>query len=122
MISWFCHLQDIEDCELHAIVPVFSESSQKIILSKVRKIGSEIFFKFYAFLKICFCLHLLQNIGYIPCVIQYILEPILPPNILYLLLPQVSVAQSCPTLCDPWTVSCQATLSMEFPRQEYWSG
>ena len=22
----------------------------------------------------------------------------------------------------PWTVSCQAPLSMEFPRQEYWSG
>ena len=26
-------------------------------------------------------------------------------------------AQSCLTLCD-----CQAPLSMEFPRQEYWSG
>ena len=22
----------------------------------------------------------------------------------------------------PWTVACQALLSMEFPRQEYWSG
>ena len=22
----------------------------------------------------------------------------------------------------PWTVACQATLSMRFPRQEYWSG
>ena len=22
----------------------------------------------------------------------------------------------------PWTVTCQAPLSMEFPRQEYWSG
>ena len=22
----------------------------------------------------------------------------------------------------PWTVACQAPLSMEFPRQEYWSG
>ena len=22
----------------------------------------------------------------------------------------------------PWTVACQATLSMEFSRQEYWSG
>ena len=32
------------------------------------------------------------------------------------------VAQSCPTLCDPWSVDCQAPLSMEFPRQEYWSG
>ena len=28
------------------------------------------------------------------------------------------VAQSCPTLCDPWTVACQAPLSMEFSRQE----
>ena len=26
------------------------------------------------------------------------------------------------TLCDPWTVACQALLSMEFSRQEYWSG
>ena len=30
--------------------------------------------------------------------------------------------QSCPTLCDPWTVTHQAPLSMEFSRQEYWSG
>ena len=34
-----------------------------------------------------------------------------------------SVAQSCLTLCDlPWTVTCQAPLSMGFFRQEYWSG
>ena len=32
------------------------------------------------------------------------------------------VTQLCPTLRDPWTVACQAPLSMEFPRQEYWSG
>ena len=30
--------------------------------------------------------------------------------------------QSCSTLYDPWTVSHQAPLSMEFSRQEYWSG
>ena len=30
-------------------------------------------------------------------------------------------AQSCPTLCDPWTVALQAPQSMEFFRQEYWS-
>ena len=30
--------------------------------------------------------------------------------------------QSCPTLCDLWTVACQAPLSMGFSRQEYWSG
>ena len=35
---------------------------------------------------------------------------------------KVLVAQSCPTLCDPWTVSCQAPLSVELSRQEYWSG
>ena len=34
----------------------------------------------------------------------------------------VLVAQSCPTLCDPKTVALQASLSMEFSRQEYWSG
>jgi len=37
------------------------------------------------------------------------------------------VAQSCPTLCDPTDCSLpvyrgQVPLSMEFPRQEYWSG
>ena len=30
--------------------------------------------------------------------------------------------QSCPTLCNPWTVAHQAPLSMEFSRQEYWIG
>ena len=34
----------------------------------------------------------------------------------------VIVAQSCLTLCNPWTVSCQAPLSMKFSRQDYWSG
>ena len=29
--------------------------------------------------------------------------------------------QSFLTLCDPWTIVCQASLSMEFSRQEYWS-
>ena len=32
------------------------------------------------------------------------------------------VAKSCPTLVIPWTVACQAPLSMRFSRQEYWSG
>ena len=31
------------------------------------------------------------------------------------------VAQSCLTLSDPWTIACQALLSMGFSRQEYWS-
>ena len=30
--------------------------------------------------------------------------------------------QSCPTLCDPMDSSQQAPLSMEFSRQEHWSG
>ena len=30
--------------------------------------------------------------------------------------------QSCLTLVTPWTVACQAPLSMGFSRQEYWSG
>ena len=29
--------------------------------------------------------------------------------------------ESCPILCGPWTVACQAPLSMRFSRQEYWS-
>ena len=32
------------------------------------------------------------------------------------------VAQSCPTLSDPWTAAYQAPPSMGFSRQEYWSG
>ena len=32
------------------------------------------------------------------------------------------VAKSCPTLATPWTVACQAPLSMGFSRQEYWRG
>ena len=32
------------------------------------------------------------------------------------------VAQSCPTLCDPWTIARQAPLSTGLPRQEYWGG
>ena len=31
-------------------------------------------------------------------------------------------AKSCPTLATPWTVACQAPLSMGFSRQEYQSG
>ena len=31
-------------------------------------------------------------------------------------------AQSCLTFATPWTVACQAALSIRFPRQEYWSG
>ena len=33
-----------------------------------------------------------------------------------------SVAQLCPTLCDPVDCSCQAPLSKGFSRQEHWSG
>ena len=33
----------------------------------------------------------------------------------------VLLAQSCPTLCNPWSVTCQVRLSkQEFSRQEYW--
>ena len=32
------------------------------------------------------------------------------------------VTKSCLTLMAPWTVACQAPLSMGFFRQEYWSG
>ena len=30
--------------------------------------------------------------------------------------------QSCPALCDLWTIAYQASLSMGFSRQEHWSG
>ena len=32
------------------------------------------------------------------------------------------VAQSCPTLSDPWTAAYQAPPSIGFSRQEYWRG
>ena len=32
------------------------------------------------------------------------------------------VSQSCPTLCNPWTVPHQAPPSMGFTRQECWKG
>ena len=32
------------------------------------------------------------------------------------------VAKSYLTLATPWTIACQAPLSMGFSRQEYWSG
>ena len=32
------------------------------------------------------------------------------------------VAKLCLALATPWTVACQAPLSMGFSRQEYWSG
>ena len=34
----------------------------------------------------------------------------------------VLVTQLCPTLCDPMDCTRQASLFMEFSRQEYWSG
>ena len=35
---------------------------------------------------------------------------------------KVLVTQFCPTCATPWTIARQAPLSMEFSRQEYWSG
>ena len=32
------------------------------------------------------------------------------------------ITQSCLALATSWTVACQAPLSMEFSRQEHWSG
>ena len=31
-------------------------------------------------------------------------------------------SKSCPTLATPWTIACQAPLSIGFSRQEYWNG
>ena len=32
------------------------------------------------------------------------------------------VTKLCLALATPWTVACQAPLSMGFPTQEYWNG
>ena len=33
-----------------------------------------------------------------------------------------NIRQFCPLYVTPWTIDCQAPLSVEFSRQEYWSG
>ena len=33
----------------------------------------------------------------------------------------VLISLLCPTFVTTWTIVCQAPLSMEFSRQEYWS-
>ena len=35
---------------------------------------------------------------------------------------RAELLQLCPILCNLWTVACQAPLSIELFRQEYWSG
>ena len=47
---------------------------------------------------------------------------VLPLRYLYLSIGLCVCAQSCPILCNPWTVARQAPLSMGSPRQEYSSG
>ena len=42
--------------------------------------------------------------------------------IFFLKVKKVLVAQLCPIIWDPVNCSPQAPLSMEFSRQEYWSG
>ena len=32
------------------------------------------------------------------------------------------MAKLCLTLATPWIIACHSSLSMGFPRQEYWSG
>ena len=37
-------------------------------------------------------------------------------------IPEVSVKSRVPLFLTSWTVACQASLSMDFSRQEHWSG
>ena len=46
----------------------------------------------------------------------------MPPGKPSLVIDGGLVAKLCPTFSTPWTVACQAPLSTEFSRQEYWSG
>ena len=41
---------------------------------------------------------------------------------IYLIYGAGLVAKMCQTFVTPWTVACLAHLSMEFSKQEYWSG
>ena len=49
------------------------------------------------------------------------LKAVIIPN-LHAVFLLCSVSQSSVTLCAPWTVACQAPLSLELSRQEYRSG
>ena len=46
----------------------------------------------------------------------------LPSICFYIFFSCCLFTKSCPTLVTPWTIACQAPLSVGFPRQEYWSG
>ena len=62
------------------------------------------------------CVH----IGVCVCIAESLCFP--PETVTALLISyecESEVAQSCPTLCDPWTVAHQAPPSMGFSRQEY---
>ena len=50
------------------------------------------------------------------------IEPIFAWNIPLKSESEIEVAQLCPTLATQWTVAYQASQSMEFSRQESWSG
>ena len=56
------------------------------------------------------------------CMALWALPPPCAKHLFHLLILESEVAQSGLTLCDPWTVAHQASLSMGFSRQEYWSG
>ena len=50
------------------------------------------------------------------CICYYIFDFMLVVCVLC-----AQLLQSCPPLCNLWTVTCQAPLSMGFSRQKYWS-
>ena len=52
----------------------------------------------------------------------YCRQVLYPPSHLGNPFLRMCCAQSSLTLCDLWTVACQAPLSLGFSRQEYWSG
>ena len=64
-----------------------------------------------------YIVYLLNN-----CFFPHQVLAILSKTIMNSLVQCSSVTQSCLTLCDPWTVGHQASLSMEFSREEHWRG
>ena len=63
-----------------------------------------------------FQVHLPRKLATLKCVWEPVILP--PPAAAAISL------QLCLTLCNPWTVACQAPLEIlqDFPRQEHWSG
>ena len=71
---------------------------------------------------ICYHSNILLMMMAIQCYSSWHLSLFLPQNFYASHIVKVLVRPSCQTVCNAMDCSCQVPLSMEFSRQEYWSG